>query len=65
MVYLFYRVLEFLSHAGQHAPKKKVVDLIISATAMIRLHQKIVFPVGRRGVIFPKLEFFGSIIPVL
>ena len=58
MAYLFYKVLEFLSNANQCAPTKKVVDLIISPTAMIKPHQKFVFPVGRQGVIFPKLEIF-------
>ena len=43
MAYLFYKVLEFFSHAGQCAPTKKVIDLIISATAMIRPHQKCVW----------------------
>ena len=58
MVYLFYKVLEFLSNASQCVPTK-VVDLIISAAAIIRQHKNCV-PVGRLGVIFPKLEIFWS-----
>ena len=41
MAYLFYKVLDFLSNASECAAMKKVVDLIISVTAMIRPHQKI------------------------
>ena len=64
MAYLFYKVLEFLSNASQCTPTKKVVDLIISATAMIRPHQKNCVSSQPTGCNFSQTgNFCGPIIP--
>ena len=60
MVYLFYKVLEFLSNASQCAPTKKVVDLIISATAIIRPHQKFCVSGRPTGCNFSQTGIFWS-----